>query len=57
MNDELLGGRPEQVPPVVIVHCSRILQNDDVTGRLLTADDELWHDGPVLFRSGVLAEL
>jgi len=59
MNDELLCGRSQEVPDVVLVHGGRILQNDDVTRRFLSTDDEFRNDGSVVvivesdfFRSG-----
>ena len=45
MNDEFLCCCAQEIPAVVLVHGRRILQNDDVTGRLLTTDDELRNDG------------
>jgi hypothetical protein len=58
MNNELLCGGAQEVPDVVLVHGGRILQNDDVTRRFLSTDDEFRNDGSVavvgsdFFRSG-----
>ena len=41
VDDELLGGRPQQVPNIVAVHGLRVLEDEDVTRRLLPAHDEL----------------
>ena len=44
VDDELLGGRPQQVPNVVAIHGLGIFQNEDVARRLLATHDELRDD-------------
>lgn len=44
VDNELLGGRSQQVPDVVPIHGLRIFEDEDVAWRLLTTYDELRSD-------------